>query len=311
VGWAVAAAGLAGLALGLALLSRALAAAGRPLRGWPRGLPAPLAALAGAAAAVALQSSSLCVAALVAAADSGALGLGDAWAAIAGANVGTTALPQLLAWELPWPLAAAAGVAGLVCLRTGRLRRLGLGLLGAGVLLLGFRCLQAAVAAGGLAAAERALQLGRGGVLAPFLAGLTLTAVLFSSHFTIGLAQGLVGSAAWPLSAGIRFVCGANVGTTADVLVASLGTGARGRAAATFHLAFNAVLAAWGLVVAEPAAAHLAALPPARALAHAHTFLNLATAVAVLPWVRPLAAAVERRLAGRPPRDCHHRHDRA
>ncbi len=295
MGWWLVPAGLLGLMGGLALVSRNMGAAARPPR-WLRGsVPLPLAALAGVAGAVILQSSSLCVAAVVAATDGTALGVAPGWAAIAGANVGATILPHLVAWAVPWwLLAAIAAGGGALALhpRTARPGRIGLGM---AMLLAGFRCLALGLPPGAGPVAAWLLRPDARSALLPFGAGLLLTAALFSSHFTIAAAQGLAASGVLGPVAGIAFVAGANVGTTADVLFASLGTGRRGRATALFHLGFNVILAALALVTAVPFAALLTAgaTPPARLLAHAHTGLNLATALIVLPFIPGLAARLE------------------
>lgn len=288
--------GLCALVSGTALLGRALAA----LRG---GVPRPTrktplvgAALGGALAAVVLQSSSLCVVGLAAAVDGSGLALAPAWAAVAGANVGTTLLPQLTAWEPPWLLLALAVLPALAAALAPRTRRAGACALGALLLISGFRLL-ASAASGGLPAALGLLHAAAGSAPAAFLAGLVLTAALFSSGLTIAVAQGLAAAGAIRLEAGIAFVCGANIGTTADVLLAALGAGVRGRSTAAFHLAFNLLCAGLGLVFLHPLAAGVAraGFPPARGLAHVHLGLNLACALAVLPLLRRIARVVERR----------------
>lgn len=294
--WALVPLGLLALVMGLGLLTRALRRSARSWPGLGPGAPVPLAAVAGAAGAILLQSSSLCAAGLVAAADGGGAGLAQAWAAVAGANVGTTLLPQLVAWEPPWPyLALAAGLAALIHLHP-RLARSGDAALGIVILLVGFRCLSAGLQPGAYPIMVWLRRVATTPPIVSFAAGVGLTAILFSSHLTIAVAQGLATAGVLAPVAGIAFVCGANVGTTADVLIASVGAGRSGRLTAGFHLGFNLVLATIGLVVAGPAAtafAH-AGLPPARLLAHAHTGLNVLTALLVLPWLRPITAWAQR-----------------
>ena len=294
--WALAPSGLLALMAGLALLTRGLRGDGRPARWLAPGVPLGWAALAGAVAAVFLQSSSLCAAGLVAAADAGATGLAEAWAAVAGANMGTTLLPHIVTWEPPWSLlGVAGGLAAAGCAHP-RLRRPATAALGAVVLLVGFRCLSAGLAPGAWPAAVWLRRAATAPRVVPFAIGVGLTAILFSSHLTIAVAQGLAAAGTLAPAAGIAFVCGANIGTTADVLIASLGSRRSGRLTAAFHLGFNVLLATMGLAAAGPAGAALAhaGVPPARILAHAHTGLNVLTAVLVLPWVRPVAAAARR-----------------
>ena len=295
--WALAPLGLLALVSGLALLTRALRPSGRPAASLGPGAPLLLAAAAGAAGSVLVQSSSLCAAGLVAAADAGNVGLAEAWAAITGANVGTTLLPQLVAWEPPWFVLAGAAAVAAGAWAHPRFRRPGSVALGAVVLLIGFRCLSAGLGPGAWPVEVWLGRAAAGPGVVPFVAGVGLTAALFSSHLTIAVAQGMAAAGTLAPAAGIAFVCGANIGTTADVLVASVGAGRWGRLTALFHLAFNVLLAGMGLAAAGPAAAAFAyaGVTPARVLAHAHTGLNLVTAGMVLPWIRPLAHAARSR----------------
>ncbi len=252
-----------------------------------------IAMLAGAGAAAVVQSSSLCVAGIVAAADGGGLGLGPAWAAVAGANVGGTLLPHITAWSPPGPALAICAVAGGVACLHPRLRGLGVLLLAAALLASGFALVSGA-AGGGLGVASGLLRVAAVPTAA-FLAGAASTAVAFSSGFTIAVAQGLAAAGGLPLTAGIAFVCGANIGTTSDVLFASLAAGRRGRITAGFHLGFKVLCAAVGLALAHPLADVLrrGSLTPARAMAQVHTGLNLGMALVLFPWLAHLAGKVE------------------
>lgn len=296
--WVRLGAGVLALFGGMVLLRRVLAGAALPGLG-PR-TPRALALLAGAAAAALLQSASFAVAGIAAATDSGGVPLAQGFAAVAGANLGGALLSQLTAYAPPRALLAAlALLGGSLCLHR-RLRRAGAALLALAMLSAGFGLI-ARPGPGGLPAAG-VLRAAAAGPPGAFLAGLALTAVLFSSGFTIAVAQGLAAAGALPLRAGLAFVCGANVGTTSDVLLAALGLGPRGRAAALFHLGFKLLGASAGLLLAGPMAAALAGagVPAARALAHAHAALNLASAVLLWPMIPGLADLAARRAPGGP-----------
>lgn len=141
----------------------------------------------------------------------------------------------------------------------------------------------------GLAPAALVARLADGRPPVAFGMGVALTATLFSSQIAIGILQAVAQGGAVSLRAGIAFVCGANIGTTADVLLAGLGCRRRGRATACFHLAFNLCTAGLGLALLDPLARWLATAPAAVALARAHSVLNLAVALAAGPVCRPLA----------------------
>ena len=285
--------GLCGLAAGLALLARSLRRWGTVRgRGEGAGTSLPLAALGGLAATVVVQSSSLCVVGLVAAADSGAIGLAQAWAAVGGANVGTTLMAHFTGWRAPWALLALAGVVALVLAVPRTSRAFGGALAGATLLLAALRLLDAALASGPLPGATVLAGL-TGAPWPAFLAGALLTAVWMSSGFSLAVIQSLARTGGVPLTAAIAFVCGANVGTTADVLLASFGTGARGRATAAFHLVFNLTCAGLGMTLLGPLASFAGGGPPGPALARIHSGLNLLTVLVWLPAVGPAARWLE------------------
>lgn len=286
------------LAAGLGCLLGGTLLLGRSLRrgtAWgalPRSLLGAMAA--GALAAAVLQSASACAIGLVAASDAG-LELALAWAALLGADIGGTALPHIVGWRVPGAVLALVAATGGAALAVPRLRRAGALALAGALLLGGFHLLSAA--GGGLDLAPAVLRGARGPLWAA-LAGVVSTAVLFSSGFTIGVAQGLVAGGGLPLAGGLAFVAGANLGTTSDVLAASLATGWRGRATAAVQLGCKLLLAAGGLLCAGAAARRWAAwgLPPVHALAHWHTLLNVVAALGLLPCLRPLARWAEARL---------------
>lgn len=108
------------------------------------------------------------------------------------------------------------------------------------------------------------------------------------------------------LPAAIAIMLGAELGTCADTLVASLG---RSRAACKiglFHLGFNLVAVILGLLLIEPFMAMVNALSTnsdlPRAVANAHLLFNVAS-VAILagtaPWYRMLLDRLLPELAGR------------
>ena len=245
---------------------------GRPLR----------AALTAAVATALIHSSSVGTMAIVALVEAGALDLDTAAAAIIGANVGTTLPVQLLAWRpgpLIWLPFAAAGVALL--LRGGRARAWGAGISGFACLLGGLALLEAAVAplahrpwfAGAMLLLAQHPWAGLG-------AGALLATVVLSSSVTLGVLQGLAHQGLLPLAAALPVVVGANVGTTTDTLLVSLGVGRDGRRAALFHLLFNLL----GALAFMPLRRPVAALLPGAGVTGLHLAFNLLTAA----WVYPL-----------------------
>ena len=285
-----AALGLLALVAGVAMLAGAL----RPARGsglppaWMRRAGNPLAAaLAAAAATVAVQSSSLVIIGLLAAADAEALPLAGAWGGVLGANVGSALLPHLLLWQPPLTVIAVLAFPAAALWMQARTRRFGRGLAGALSVYAGLELV--ATAARGLVPPTAFTALAGGG--GAYALGAAATALLFSSTLTIGVAQRLAQAGLVPLASALAFTLGANVGTTADVLVAAVPCGIRGRRTALFHLTVNLLGSAVALPLVPAAAAWLqrTQVPPVAAVAHFHAAFNLIAALLALPLVTPLA----------------------
>ncbi len=288
-----AALGLLALAAGVALLSGALRPRGRSaLRGRLRAIGASgtlAAAAVGAMATLAVQSSSLVIIGLLAAADAEALPLPAVFAAVVGANVGTAIVPQLLSWQPPLALVGLLALPAVALWLWPRAARLGRALAGALSIYAGLDLIASAVQA---AAAPGILAgVGAHAPLAAYAAGAVSTAVLFSSALTVGTAERLAQAGVVPLAAALAFVLGANVGTTADVLVAAGPCRRRGRMTALFHLLFNLLgsVAALPLVAVAARLLDAAAMPPGAAVAHFHAAFNAAAALVALPLAGPLA----------------------
>lgn len=290
-GMKTATAGLARLAAGR--LAAAVQRAGR--RPW-------LAFLVGAAVTAAVQSSSVVTILLVGLADAGLLDLSAAACLVLGANVGTTLTAHLLAFglgtEAGWLLVAA----GLPMCSRPRWRGGGLAAAGMGLVILGLKWMEGALAPLGQHPAFSAALAGL--ARSPLLgvaAGAAMTTVVLSSAVTIGILQKLVAGGLLPLSAALPVLYGDNVGTTTDTLLASLAAGRAGRRLAVFHLLFNVAgailflgLTPWvaGWVVSWSAV-------PERQVALAHTLFNVTNAALWLPARGWLLAAATRVVPGR------------
>lgn len=260
---------------------------------------------AGAIAAAILQSSSATTVMLVGFTSTGLLTLPQALTVILGADVGATLTVQLLAFHvLDYALLiVAAGFFLYFLSRTRGGKSVGLAILGFGFIFLGFKLLSDGMAP--LKSDERVTHLLVSFSEKPLLGLLTaalLSALLQSSAAAIGIVlafanQGLL----TPLSA-LPLVLGANLGTSATVLIASLGARAEAKRVAISYTIFKVVgvsiayflLPAFFLLVA------FTADDVARQIANAHTLFNLALAALHLPLTDLLARLVSRLIVERP-----------
>jgi phosphate:Na+ symporter len=230
---------------------------------------------------------------------------------ILGADVGTTLVPQLLAFKVAeWGLlAVAAGFLLQALARWKVWKNAGRALIGFGLLFYGMHVMAGAVApirsSQGTADLLRSMA---GNPWLSFAAATVLTAVIQSSGATVALAMALASQGVVPAGAALPVVIGANVGTCATALLAAAGAGDEGRRVAVTHLGFKLLaallimpLAAW-LGLGEALADWSARLGAGegRSVANVHTAFNVVMAAAFLPFCAHLAALFGRAVPRRP-----------
>src|SRR5213076_1254066 len=109
------------------------------------------------------------------------------------------------------------------------------------------------------------------------LLGAVFSAGMSSSAATIGLVLSLASQGLLPLSGAIPVVLGANIGTCATALTASLRSSADARRVAVAHIAFKVLGVALALPFLHQLTSFLSATSenPARQIANAHTLFNV------------------------------------
>ncbi|HHV55287.1 MAG TPA: Na/Pi cotransporter family protein [Firmicutes bacterium] len=273
--------------------------------------------LLGTVVAGTLHSSGVTAASSIALVHAGLLSESGGLAVILGANIGTTFTAQLAAFSwagLVGPLllagsflAAAGSVGGRYGGRKGRPSALasaspsasasargnppmvaaGGALVGLGGLFWGVEAM-AAVAAAWATKPEATVLVSRfaGSPWSAALLGAVVAALLQSSTVTVGLAMVSHAEGLIPLPGAVGVVLGANIGTSCQGLLASIGTDRAARRTAWADFLFNlgGVLAVLPWV--ETLSPYLSSLSaaPARRVANAHTIFNVFTAVVALRW---------------------------
>jgi phosphate:Na+ symporter len=248
----------------------------------------------GTAVTSVIQSSSATTVMVVGLVNAGLMTLMQAAGVIFGANIGTTVTAQIVAFKLTDYALPAIGL-GFTLSFFGRrrvLKQIGDVLLGLGLLFLGMRIMSEYL--GPIAKLPRARELIASFAINPILgvfAGLALTAIVQSSSATTGLFIALAAQGALDLRAAIPLVLGANIGTCATALLASIGTSVMARRTAVIHLLFNVCGVALALPFLGPfitAVSHLGADVP-RQIANAHTLFNVSATAIMLPLAGLLA----------------------
>jgi len=291
--------GLALLLYGMQLIGEGLQrAAGSRLRHLLTAMTRTRVAAVGTGALVTaiIQSSSATTLMLIGFVSAGLMTFPQSLGVILGADIGTTFTVQLLAFHVQELslLFVGLGFAMAFFGRRGLVKSLGQAVLGFGFIFLGMKVMNDGLAplAGNDLTRQVLLALA-GNPFLGLLVGAVLSASMGSSAATIGLTLSLGQQGLLPLAAAIPLVLGANVGTCATALAASLRSSSDARRVAVAHIAFKL----GGVTLALPFIAPLTSLvahtavDPARQIANSHTLFNVAISALFLPFA-PWAARV-------------------
>jgi phosphate:Na+ symporter len=255
--------------------------------------------LVGAGVTAVLQSSSATTVMLVGFASAGLLTLRQTIGVILGADIGTTVTVQLLAFNLLGfaPLVVFLGWLVYVAFG-GTVRYVGQAILGFGFLFLGMKLI-----ADGTVPLKQSPLFGDlftallGQPLLLLLLAAVFSAIVRSSAATLGIALSFAVSGLLNVDGAMPIIFGANVGTAATALIASIGANAEARRVAAAHAIFKIV----GVLIFLPLSVPFAdvvrqtSADPARQIANAHSLFNLLLALLFLPFTR-IAADVFTRL---------------
>lgn len=291
--------GLALLLYGMQLIGEGLQrAAGGHLRHLLTSMTRTRLAAVGSGALVTaiIQSSSATTLMLIGFVSAGLVTFPQSLGVILGADIGTTVTVQLLAFRIQELslLLVGVGFAMVFFARRGLVKSLGQVVLGFGFIFLGMKVMNDGLAPLADNELTRQVLLAlAGNQLLALLVGAVLSASMASSAATIGLTLSLGQQGLLPLAAALPVVLGANIGTCATALAASMRSSSDARRVAVAHIAFKVLGVALVFPFIGPLA-HLVALTsadPARQIANTHTFFNVAISALFLPFA-PWAARV-------------------
>lgn len=271
----------------------------------------------GAFVTAVVQSSSITTVLTVGFISAGVLSLSQAVGIIFGANIGSTVTAQIIAFKVTQyalPM-IAAGFALLFASRSERLRQYGTMLMGLGLLFFGMHLMSQAMQPLRSYTPFIDLMAHMETPLLGILVAAFFTALVQSSAVTTGIVITLAAQGLITLPAGIALAFGANIGTCATALLASIGKNPEAVRASVVHVLFNifgvllwvflidylAQLVIWispsgSLVGSEK----LAAETP-RQIANAHTIFNVVNTLVFLPAAGLFARMAERIVADQAP----------
>jgi len=249
----------------------------------------------GTIATTILDSSSVTIILVIALVNGGLLTFQQSLGVILGSNIGTTVSSQIFARDVEAyaPLVLFAGFLVFVTARgSDRRRQVGLAVLGLGLVFFGLHYIGEAVAP--LRDNQRFMRwmTGLERPLVGVAVGAAATVVIQSSSAMLGIVITLATQGLVTLPAGLAVMLGAEIGTCADTLVASIGRTRAAVRAGLFHLAFNILSVAIGVILIEQLAALARALPGGdsvpQQIANAHVAFNILGVGAFIgftPWI--------------------------
>lgn len=246
-----------------------------------------------------IQSSSATTVMLIGFVTSGLINLTQAMGVILGANIGTTFTVQLIAFKIydyAIPM-VGVGAAMLLFSKKKHVAFIGEGILGFAFIFLSMKIMSDAM--GPLKQSElfRQILLSVGdNSLALLLFSIFFTAIVQSSAATIGIALALSIQGLITIEGAIPLILGANVGTCATAILASLRASIEAKRVAMAHILFNILgvaiffplipLLKWVVIATSD--------DVARQIANAHSFFNIGVSVVFLPFAALLTRIVKK-----------------
>ncbi|TFG82232.1 MAG: Na/Pi cotransporter family protein [Spirochaetales bacterium] len=262
-----------------------------------------------------IQSSSATTVMVVSFVNAGLLTVVQSAGVIFGANIGTTVtawIVSLIGFKfkmsaLALPMIGLGFVLMMTTKRRSRLRDYGEAAVGFGLLFLGLEYLAHVLpkpSADVLHFLAGLSNLGALSVLLAAAAGTVLTVLMHSSSASTAVVitlavEGVIG---FEMAAGL--VLGANIGTTIDAYLASIGARTAAKRAAMIHILFNVFGSIWAVILFRPfiALVNLVAggSSVAQHIALMHTFFNIINAMLFAPFARQFSDLVTKLVKARP-----------
>lgn len=264
--------------------------------------------LTGTVATAIVDSSSLVTIIAVGLVSAGLISFYQALGVVLGANIGTTLSSQIIALGLTdyFGLVLALGAGLRFLSKRERTQQWGRAVMGLGFVFLGLEEIESTLEplkdSETFVSSMRHLESPLYGILI----GAAITAVIQSSSATMGIVIVLAGQGAMSLEAGIAVMMGAELGTCVDTMASTIGQSREAVRTGVFHLlfnVFNVLLLGW--FAAELARLSIALTPGegpdaiARQIANAHVAFNVIGVLAILPFLKTAATALERLLPTR------------
>lgn len=253
--------------------------------------------LAGASVTAVLQSSSAVSLMVLAFVGAGIMAMENAIGVIVGSNVGTTLTAWIVATfgfslnieDFSLPLIAIGGLVLILLGRSVRYSNISKLLVGFGFLFMGLDYMKSSVEE--LTTLFDISSIAQYGLPVFFLFGLVSTAIMQSSSASIAIVLTAINAQIIGFEQGAVIVIGANVGTTATVLIGGIGSTQIKRRVAFSHLLFNVftAIAAFAMLIPLTWVVKMTiGVDPGHAVmgvALFHTMFNLLGVILIFPFI--------------------------
>jgi len=251
-----------------------------------------LAVMTGTLITVLLDSSSAVIILLIVFINAGSLNLRQGLGIIMGANIGTTFSSQIIAMDVSKysVIPLLIGLLIQVLSKNEQWKKGGEALLYFGMLFFGLFIMESSVAPlqDSDFFKDWLVRIDKNYVKGSLVGGL-ITLIIQSSSGTVGMVIVLAKKNIISLSAGISVMLGAELGTCSDTLIATIGGSRAAVKAGIFHLFFNVITIALGLIFFSPFVSLVEWISEGQALsrqiANAHMLFNCLGVLVFFPFI--------------------------
>ena len=265
-----------------------------------------------------IQSSAATTVMCVGFVNAGIMKLRQTVGIIMGANIGTTVTAQLLRLgdissdnflllllkpATLGPILAVVGIIFYMFIRGGHKKIIGQIILGLGLLFIGMKTLEGAVAPLQDLPEFQALFVAFSNPFLGVLVGALVTALIQSSSASMGILQAMTSTGVVTFNVAIPLIMGQNIGTCITALLSGIGASRNAKRTACVHLLFNVIGTLFFLVLLYGCNAlfHFpfwTALMDRGSIANLHLAFNVGCTLLLLPFNRLLVYLVERIIPG-------------
>jgi phosphate:Na+ symporter len=255
--------------------------------------------LTGLIVTIILDSSSAVIILTIVLVNARVLTFHQAMGIVMGANIGTTFSSQLIAMDIGKysPIAIVVGVMLGLFAHNKKLSQTAKALIYFGILFFGLYTMERSVEPLRDSGTFANLMVEMNNPLKGTGAGALVTLIIQSSSATVGIVITLAKKGLIELPGALAVMLGAELGTCADTLLATIRSNRQAIKTGLFHLGFNIVSIVLGLIFFGPFVALVTKLAAGTSLAQhvatGHVLFNVAGVVLFLPFVKPIARLLD------------------